>query len=50
MSLVVLWSFIHNPNMGSLAVGRCFSWEQVSSIEFRTAVSSPQNLIVGLER
>ena len=35
--------------MGSFAVGHCISWEQVLSIEFRTAVKSPQNLIIGLD-
>ena len=50
MSFVVLWKFIHNPHMCSFAVGHCISWEQVLNLEFRTAVMSPQNLIIGLDR
>ena len=34
---------------GKLSSWPLFPWEQVSSIEFRTAVTSPQNLIIGLE-
>ena len=30
-------------------VGCCISWQQVLSIKFRTAVTAPQNLIIGLD-
>ena len=35
---------------GYLSVWPLFPWEQVLNLKFLTAVMSPQNLIIGLER